>query len=267
MGAGKIRKNYMPGNEVKTTRYLIENINQISLPHLGCITKIESPTSHGRIALYTVADLNRVVTEDSEKKADILINGVGVSLKQSGGSFPYNRLQRADLLSVFRYLNFNNPEAVFTKFDEQVKKFHDGQLNGRSRPWQEFMEEKDFYTLTNFLMTKGSPNRGISSYPATLILESPKENISANNIKVFTFDEYFRTNLHNITISIRRQWYGQVSNSEHNRARGIMGKPDNQPWVFSEITGNPRPRNGKIWRTEIPENERREVYFIMLEKH
>lgn len=257
----------MPGNEVETTGYLIENINRISLPHLGLIRTIESPTAYGPIALNSVSDLYRVVTEDAEKKADILINGVGVSLKQSGGSFPYNRLQRAELLNVFRYLNFNNPEAVFENFDRQVKNFHDGLLNGRSRPWQEFMTEEDFYTLTKFLMTTGSPNKGISSYPAELILESPKDNIRAENIKVFTFDEYFHTNLNNITVSIRRQWYGQLSNSEHNRARAIMSKPDNQPWVFSEITGSPKPRDGRIWRPEIPANERREVYFIMLEKH
>lgn len=257
----------MAGNERETTEFLVKHLNSLKLNHLGLITKIESPAGMGLIEIKTVSDLNSVVTEDADKKADLVINGKGVSLKQEGGSFSFNRLQRANLLDVFRMLNFPNPESSLAMLDSEVDKFHDGLLSTRSRPWSECFTEEEFYRLTKFLMMEGSPNKGISNFPAEYIMQSPKSGMNENNIFVYTFDEYWANFKNNLTVSIRRQWYGQLSDSEHGRAKSLMSKQGNKRWVYSNFTGTPNPRNGQIWRSEIPASDRREVYFIMIEKH
>jgi len=58
-------------------------------------------------------------------------------------------------------------------------------------------------------------------------------------------------------VSIRRVWIGQASDSEHRRAVGLVSKPGNAPWVFNNVSGRPRG-----WREEIPEHERKTVYFF-----
>lgn len=132
-------------------------------------------------------------TQDANKKADIYINDIGVSIKQSGSSFSYNRLQRAELLSVFDILGFENPNDILSVLDKVVNDFHNGIILGRSRAWNEIFTEPYFKKLLKFLMMDGSPNNGWSLYPAELILEAPPRNITIENIKVFTFDQYFET--------------------------------------------------------------------------
>lgn len=259
----------MAGNENETITFLVDNLNKITLNHLGLINKIETPTKTGLFELKTQQDVLANKTEDSRKKADVLINGYGVSMKQEGPCFPYNRLQRAELLNVFQYLGFENPQEVLNKFDSEVDAFNAGSLpGGRSRDWSEFLTEEEFYKITKFLMMEGSPNVGISPYKADFIMESPKNGINERNIKVFTFDEYFNTYKDLLKISIRRSWYGQESNDEHGRASSLMKKRDNLRWVYSEFTGEPRPHivTGKQWRDEVPESERKAAYYIMIEK-
>ena len=206
------------------------------------------------------------MTEDPSKKADIYINNHGVSLKQTGASFPYNRLQRSELLATFQYLDLSNPELTLDKIDSEVRDFHDGKIQDRSRPWQEFFSETDFLKLLRFLMLYGSPNLGISNYPAEFICEAPASRINESNIFVYTFEEYYYKYFSELKIAIRRQWIGQISNSEHTRALSIANKAGNEPWVFKDISALPRPRDGKLWRDDIPESDRREVYFLSIEK-
>ena len=126
-------------------------------------------------------------------------------------------------------------------------------------------------------MLKGSPNLGISKHPAQYILEAPASDIDRDNLNLYSFDrergrgflaisnrgvdEYF--NLYKyLTIAIIRQWIGQSSNSEHNRALSLLKKKDNLPWVFNNVVG--KPRTG--WRNDFPKSERKTVYFLMIEK-
>lgn len=256
----------MAGNEKLVTEFLVRNKNKISLKHLGLVQKVESPTNSGLIEIKSVKNLSTVVTEDAAKKADIYINGKGVSVKQSGAVFQFNRLQRAELLQTFEHLNFPNPNLVVKKIDDEIDLFHSGKLDTRSRAWQEMFSEKDFKRLLEFLMMKGSPNLGLSDFPAEYILVAPSQNISKENIEVYTFDEYYNRFFKEIKIAIRRQWIGQLSNSEHKRAVGIAKKDGNKKWVYKEISGLPRPRDGKYWRDDIPKKDRREVYMLFIEK-
>src|SRR6266498_1394407 len=156
----------MPGNESIITEYLFENINIIELPHLGTVRKISVPTRNGIRVINTRNDILYLSTQDANKKADIYINDIGVSVKQSGPSFSYNRLQRAEILSVFNMLGFENPDNILSGFDEAVDNFHQGIIKGRSRPWDEVFEEIHFKRLLKFLMMDGSPNNGWSDHPA-----------------------------------------------------------------------------------------------------
>lgn len=259
----------MAGNEIEIARFLLNNIGTVVLNHFGLVTQIGAPNSNGGFTNVTsMAELDLISTEDASKKADIYLNGQGVSLKQSGASFPFNRLQRAELLDVFRTVGFENPENKLARIDKEVDDFHNGRINNRSRPWQNLFDESDFKRLVKFLMTEGSPNLGYSSHPAEFILEAPAIGISQHNIQVFTFDEYFEIFKQNLFFAIRRQWIGQSSNSEHGRATGLAKKAGNQKWVYNSISGEPRisKTTGKRWRDDVAINDRRTVYIIFVEK-
>jgi hypothetical protein len=250
----------MAGNEALVVDYLIENKNTTILNHLGQINRIQNPGVNGQLIDITSTDLLR--TENAGKKADIFLNGKGVSIKQSGSSFLYNRLQRAEMLKVFTSLALLNPAQSLLKMDGLIQKFHNGEFNTRDRHWSEGFNQSDFLLLLEFLMMKGSPNLGISNYPADYILTAPKNNITLNKISCHTFSEYIVKYKDHIYLSLRRQWVGQSSNSEHSRAVGLANKPDNAPWVFNSIVGTPRTG----WRssTEFPISKRRTVYMIFI---
>ncbi|MFA5287438.1 MAG: hypothetical protein WC394_04120 [Candidatus Omnitrophota bacterium] len=255
----------MPGNEKKITEFLVLNRGKIALGQLGIINSVgaPNPSMEGCLEINNVGDVGRCLsTEDSRKKADIYVNNHGVSIKQAGSSFLYNRLQRANILEVFTLLGFSNPETMLQRLDKEVLNFHKGNLKKRNRPWQDFFNEADFKALVKFLMVQGSPNVGFSSHPAEFILEAPASSPAEANINVFTFDEYFEEYKNKIKIAIRRQWVGQDSESEHGRAVGLAGKLGNAPWVFNEAVGT--PRSG--WISGFPLSERKTVYFLMLEK-
>ncbi len=252
----------MPGNEVEVARYLLRRLGKIELPHLGIIESIGAPRTYsGFRSIAKESDLILVSAPDARKKADIYLNGIGVSMKQVGGSFAFNRIQRANILTLFRRLGFSSIHSKLARLDTEVGRFHEGRLARRNRPWEDFFEKNDFKKLLNFLMTKGSPNLGISKHPAELILEAPSL-ITEQEISVYTFGEYFAKYKDRFKIAIRRQWIGQASQSEHTRAVSLVRKPGNAPWVFEDVVGC--PRSG--WRTNFPRRRRKTVYFLMIEK-
>jgi hypothetical protein len=250
----------MAGNEQLVVDFLINNKNSLTLNHLGIIKRIQNPGANGQLIDITSTNLLR--TEDAGKKADIFINGKGVSIKQTGSSFLYNRLQRAEMLKVFTSLGFLNPSKTLSKMDSLIQKFQNGEFESRDRHWSEGFNEPDFVSLLEFLMMKGSPNLGVSAHPADFVLTAPKTNIAPQKISCDSFNEYFTKYKDVIYLSLRRQWVGQSSNSEHTRATGLSNKPDNGPWIFKEIKGS--PRTGWKTETEFPIKGRRTVYMIFL---
>jgi hypothetical protein len=259
----------MAGNEIETIKYLFLRKDKIILNHLGELKNIGAPEKDGSITnVNTYDEISLISTENSSKKADVYLNNKGISFKQKGASFPFNRLQRAELLKVFEFLKFENPEDQLDSVDKVVDDFHNGKLATRARPWKELFTEEQFKALTKFLMMDGSPNLGISNNKAEFILTSPKTIKNDNDIDVYTFDEYFETFKNDLTFSIRRVWLGQSSNSEHSRAKGLVKKPGNQEWIYETISGQPgvSKTTGKRWRDEIPEIDRRTGYIIFVEK-
>ncbi len=252
----------MAGNEREIVRYLFNNKEHLHLRHLGKVVSLSSPGRNGLVVINNITEIDSVITEDSRKKADIYVNGIGVSLKQKGGSFSFNRMQRANLLDVFNMLGFQNTQDILCGIDNQVGRFHAGLLDARNRPWDEMFSERYFKNLLKFLMMDGSPNQGFSQHPAQLIIECPTGYISPEYISVYTFDEYFEHYKDNLMIAIRRQWVGQDSNSEHTRAVGLSRKVENIPWVFNNVVGT--PRSG--WMANFPEENKKTVYFLMVEK-
>ncbi len=260
----------MPGNEKEIAKYLVANKGKVSLRHLGVVASVGAPNLSivGCKEISNVKDVDVcLASEDSRKKADVYINGHGVSIKQSGPSELFNRLQRDNILNVFTQLNIKNPAHILQLLDREVLRFHNGNLETRNRPWEDFFSEQDFKTLLCFLITIGSPNVGVSMHPVEFILEAPQKNISEGNIDVFTFEEYFEKYKSDLKIAIRRVWYGQASNSEHGRAKSLMNKEGNVPWVINGVSGMPKiHRSGQRWRKDIPTGERKTIYFLMIEK-
>jgi len=253
----------MSGNKISVIRFLFERLGKIKLRHIGILDSIGAPQkgSNGFVMIKNAMDILRISPPDSRKKADVYLNGLGVSIKQAGGSFAFNRIQRANIEELFEYLGFSNIHSKLYKLDVEVERFHNGQLTNRNRPRADFFEERVFKQLIWFLMMKGSPNLGISQHPAELILEAPL-NLTEKGITVYSFSEYFKEYKNTLRIAIRRQWVGQASNSGHRSAKGLCKKSGNMPWVFEEVVGN--PRSG--WREDVPKELRKTAYFLMIEK-
>lgn len=258
----------MAGNEIEVCRFLFENRGRIYLNHIGQVEEIAAPIKQGLFPIQSLNDLSRISSSDKNKKADIYINKQGISIKQLGGSFSFNRLQRSNLLEMYTTLGLAHPETIITDLDLEVQRFHRGLLPSRNQPWQNFFSESDFKLLMIFLMLKGSPNLGLSNHPAEFILEASKNIGSNSDLELYSFDEYFERYNQKLKIAIRRQWIGQESNSEHSRALGISQKNENQPWVFDDIAGQPNPHRNtqQRWRKDFLESDRKTVYFLMIEK-
>lgn len=253
----------MPGNEVEVAKYLFSNLGKIKLPYLGVIESIGSPRSNaaGYHPISGPNQLGLVSSPDASKKADIYLNERGVSVKQKGGSFAFNRIQRANIQTLFMQLGFSDINTKLSRIDSEVLRFHKGQILTRNRPWEDLFVENDFKKLLEYLMMKGSPNLGPSNHPAEFILEADLY-LGSWKIDVFSFEDYFSKYRNAFRIAIRRQWIGQDSNSEHSRAVSLAKKPGNAPWVFDNVIGI--PNSG--WRADIPEKSRKTVYFLMIEK-
>jgi len=259
----------MPGNEQEVARYLFYRIGKMRLPHLGLIVEIGRPGyAKGQyIPISSEAEVSFIQSDDATKKADFYINRRGVSIKQTGAHFEFNRLQRANLKGLFEAFGLENVEEILERMDSEIFRFHtrDEFASGRmlrDRPWRDFFSEEDFRNVLELLMLKRSPNYGVSDHPAELILEAPDAIVSEDLIEVSTFPEYFEKHKCDFRISIRRVWYGQGSDSEHRRAISLMRKPGNRPWVFDSVAGT--PRSG--WRGSVPESERKTIYILFISK-
>jgi len=254
------------GNELEVTKYLYENIGK-DLPFLGAIKEIGYPTNCGVGAYLPIknkSDINKVRTEGANKKADIYINGIGVSIKQAPTSPLYNRLQRDNIVSVFKAAGFSNIDRKIEDLDGYIAKYQYGELDSRDIAWNIVFNKNDFSDLLELLMMKYSPNLGFSEHPASFILEAPTPLISSNDIGVYTFENYFDAFKDRIVISLRRSWIGQTSNSEHRRALGLARKKGNAPWVFDGVSKKGGPRG---WRADFDENQRKTVYYLIIYKN
>jgi hypothetical protein len=107
----------MAGNEIEVCKFLFSNIGSINLKHIGILEEIGAPlpNNRGYLPVKSLEDLLKISTTDSRKKADIYLNGIGVSIKQAGGSFLYNRLQRANIIDVYSMLRFSSPDLKLTQ--------------------------------------------------------------------------------------------------------------------------------------------------------
>lgn len=251
----------MPGNEKTIVKFILDSKGSLTLPHLGRITSVKNPSKNG-IAME-ISDILDLQSDDARKKADIILNDKGVSIKQSGSSFLYNRLQRADLDKLFRGLGFSDPQATLGRLDNLVKKMNSGEIQDRDRKWSEVFDADEFRVLLKYLMMDGSPNYGVSQHPADFVLSAPKSSIKSGDIKVYTFDEFMAEFKDSIFLTIRHQWVGQSSKSEHTRAVSISRKKENAPWVFSNITGT--PSTGWLPEKDFDASKRRQVYMIFIQ--
>jgi hypothetical protein len=252
------KKYIMAGNENSVVKYLLSKRGKLSLNHLGVISSVANPGRSGNP--IEIKNFDEVISCDSHKKADIYLNHKGVSIKQRGSSFAYNRIQRASILAIMSRLGVCDAHVVLRKLDDLVIRFHEGDLNSRDRPWCEAFDEEDFRLMLRYLMMEGSVEHGVSDNKAEYILSAPAVISADRDIECLTFDEYFERYKKNFYISLRRVWRGQDSNSEHRRAVGLCSKPGNSPWCFKSISGE--PRSG--WMSNYPSSNRMTAYILFI---
>lgn len=256
------------GNEREVLKFLLNNIGTIKLNHIGLLEKIELPFSKKKIEISSIDQINEFFSDDATKKADVYLNEFGVSIKQQGPANLFNRLQRKNIIQSFeKIIGRQQCINIQRNLDNYVNKFHLGEIKRDVPVGQIFFDDNDFKKILNFLMLDGSPNLGISSFPASHILIAPKKVEESSAIQVFDFKSFFETYSTNIFASIRRSWFGQESQSEHERAKQIMADKENLPWVFDDVSGSPREHKTtkKAWRDEVLPTDRKTVYYVMLQ--
>lgn len=236
------------GNELEVISFLIKNIKKIKLPKLGKIKKV------------TIIGSNN--ESNAHKKADVYINHKGISIKQIGPSFSFNRLQRISLYNILNFCKNERLSDVITNIDKKIDKYHKGELKNRKINWAEIFSEEEFKNILKSLMFDINPLLGESEYKAEYILEAPRIIEQVTDIRIFNFEEYFNKYKNLFKLSIRRQWIGQNSKTEHNRALHISKQKENKEWVYSDVVG--KPRSG--WKNGFLTEKRKTVYFLMIEK-
>lgn len=222
------------GHEEQVIQWLEKNKGKIILPHVGVLTQIE------RIG----------ASNDNRKKADVILNGKAVSLKDVEGSFLYNKASRKDLL---KFLS----EKDIVILDNKIKKIHQEQIK-RNVSWQEVLSRDRFKSLLKIVMMDMNMKQGISDYPAQLILTHPRKTEHIIDVCIYDFEEFFDIFADRwITFALKRHWPDQGDSSESNRAKRIMKDPQNLPWVFDGVSGN----GPKSWSNDAPQPSERKTCF------
>tara|TARA_Y100000590_G_scaffold464295_1_gene633385 strand:+ start:588 stop:1346 length:759 start_codon:yes stop_codon:yes gene_type:complete len=251
----------MPGNEREIIKFLVINKNKINLKHIGALNSIKVPHNNNLIEVNE-SNIYNFFSDDSHKKADAYLNNIGVSLKQIGGNFSYNRLQRKNISNFFgKFFLKNKAKKVILNIDKKILQMHEGKIK-RNFKFLEVMSNIEFKNILYFLMFVGSPNQGVTKFKPKFILETKKKIDTINDIYVYTFDEFFNKYKDKISFAIRRHWIGQKSKSENKRAITIYNNKGNKKWCFNNIRGN--PRSG--WDDKISEKNRRTVYTLSIEQ-
>ncbi len=259
----------MRGNEKETIKFILENKKHINLKYIGKIKTIQIPHQDKKIEV-TNDNLDDFYSDDAYKKADIYLNDKGISLKQEGGNFAFNRLQRQYLLNLFeKILKIKDARKIISKIDSKIKIFHnqkDNEGDNRNFSPLDVMTKEQFNAVLKYLMLEGSQKKK-SKFTAEYILVSKNKIYSSKDLKIFNFEEYLNENslVHNF--ARRRSWYGQSSDTEHRRAKGLLKTKENEQWCFSDVSGLPdlHEKTNKRWRDEIPEAERKTCYYLMIE--
>ena len=136
----------MAGNELKVCEFIFDNTNLLNLRHLGKIYEIAAPVKESSEIkiIQSANDLSKISTESLGKKADIYLNRSGISIKQTGGSFSFNRIQRANIIDLYQQLEFTGVSNKLSLLDQGVNKFHQGLLTTRNVRWSNFLSEREF---------------------------------------------------------------------------------------------------------------------------
>lgn len=167
----------MPGNEKQTIKFILNHKKDLNLKYIGKIQTIKIPYKNEKIEV-TCENLKKFYSDDAKKKADIYLNDKGISLKQEGGSFAFNRLQRKYLLNLFKeILKFKDAQNIIDKLDNKIKTFHhqkNAEEEKRNFSPIDVMSQEQFNTVLKYLMLMGSQKEQ-SKFPAEYILISKKK--------------------------------------------------------------------------------------------
>lgn len=254
----------MPGNEETVISFLVQSLHneeQIKLPILGDLNEVSIPTKEGKKTIRYLSDLEKFSSNDRHKKADVYLNGYGISLKEESAPL-YNKIQRKHLSGLIEHLFPNKlyfAENIISLLDLEIDKVNKG--SGRDIHWSKVFSENDFQVFLEFLMMQGYADTKISSHQAEYILIAPKKISSKNidEIKLLSFEDFFKRYKGKIVIAARRIWIGSNSNSENKRALSMSKSASNKEWIYKNISGEPRK-----WDATFPSEDRREIFYLNL---
>ena len=249
----------MPGSEKKVIKYLHLRKGVINLRHIGVVSSIKVPSKDNEEIEVTNQNIDDFSSSDATKKADIIINNKGVSVKEHK-SFLFNRIQRKDIFNFLKnLLGLTASIEITNKLDKKIIELHNNDKMTRNININSIMNNENFKVILKYLMLEGSPMKR-STNPAELIMINNKDIQSDEDICLYTFDEFLNEYSSKISFAIRRQWYGQKSKSEGKRAKSIISNKDNAPWVFDDVKGSPEG-----WDEDIKKSERKTCYIVFIE--
>ena len=254
----------MPGNEETVISFLVQSLQneeRINFPIIGDLSEVSMPTKEGKKIIRHLSDLEKFSSNDRHKKADVYLNGYGISLKEESAPL-YNKIQRKHLSGLIKHLFPNKldfAKNIISLLDFEIDKVNKG--SRRDIHWSKIFSENEFRIFLEFLMMRGYADTKISSHQAEYVLIAPKKISSKNidEIKLFSFEDYFETYKSKIVIAARKIWVGSNSNSENKRALSMSKSASNKEWIYKNISGAPRK-----WDVTFPLKDRREIFYLNL---
>ncbi len=254
----------MPGNEKKVIEFIVKNRSKLDLPIIGTIKKIEIPRDNDLVEITNINQLYNFYSDDAHKKADVFLNERGVSIKQSGGAPLYNKAQREFLIKFFNhFFDAKTSNEIMIKLDNKVIDVHKNLIN-RDINFLDIMKDSQFKKILKYLMLEGSAQLIKSKFTAELILMANDNPLSKEDLKLYSFNNYYNEFKNSLVLAMRRIWIGQRSDSEHSRAQSMFIKKDNKPWCFDDVVGQPRIHS-KLrtkWRDDILTEDRKTIYYV-----
>ena len=236
-------KNIGEYDEMRAKLHLIElrDVNAI-LNIGGCDMMITSVKNNGKecLPLSPNTDLSNLTDSEIEKlakevgafkaptgsKADVYINGLGISVKSHRGANPafLNHTHRAGILRVCERINVDIKKLDLI-ISEYWKKRKDGDIREdirNSDPNSPFRAHLEYLKpIINYFLFKGTAQKD-SNYPADYILDFINP-IDESTWK-FSENEYIEDNWDNIIFSVRSK--GMPSSYPKGIDAGLIA-----PWV------------------------------------